>query len=307
MLVALLYAAFACKDEKTAPLPDPSVTVAEADKSVTFTNEAGERTVVVSANREVWAAASETWCTPATTLNADKSVNLLIAVSKNETSAKRTATVTGSSSHPVDFADNTYFGLYHRPSVMYDADANCWKMWFDYASEYHASSGFVRLSMGYAENRGDPMKFADWQVLRTGADPALAEFANPDVLKINGKYYAYADPNARYHGAQSEHFGSSGWPVRQCVEAQSDDGVHWRVTGFLDPDEDTQANHVPTLYYEDGVLFLFYAAQKGNRSDDGFKTLGNKYYNATSYDYRYFAIRFKARFLDVQMANHVTY
>jgi hypothetical protein len=91
------------------------------------------------------------------------------------------------------------------------------------------------------------------------------------------------------------------------VEAQSYDGVNWQVTGFLDPDEDTQANHVPTLYYEDGVLFLFYAAQKGNRQDAEFKSLGNKYFNSSTYDYRYFAIRFKARFLDVQIANNVKY
>jgi hypothetical protein len=161
--------------------------------------------------------------------------------------------------------------------------------------------------MGYAENRGNPMKFADWKVVRADGDPAITEFANPDVLKINGKYYVYGDPNATYHSAKSEHFGTTGWPRRQCVEGQSDDGINWRVTGFLDPDDDTQSNQIPTLYYEDGVLYMFYAAQKGNRKDAEFQSLGNKYYNSATFDYRYFAIRFKARFLDEQIANGVEY
>ncbi|MDR1865334.1 MAG: hypothetical protein LBR08_07160 [Bacteroidales bacterium] len=50
MLIALPCAAFACKDEKES-LPDLSVTVDEADKSMVFTNEAGGRSVVVSAKR----------------------------------------------------------------------------------------------------------------------------------------------------------------------------------------------------------------------------------------------------------------
>jgi hypothetical protein len=538
-LVALICIVFACKDnEKEEILPDPSMTMAEEDKSLTFANEAGEKTITLNVNREVEAVSSEIWCTPTVTSSADKSISLRITVTKNE-ATKRTAIVTlttkpaetddkttsvaisveqdavdepkitwlienrseiekigtvdrtsglpnitglyisnkpsanyinsvekfvnmyhativktknedypyfmyffgwayadmnpgwpgcdaifmargknldkwefyagetggipkwtdkmspfqwapiitadeskwydnwhngdpsvvykddkffmaysaygtdhdmviggtmgdiscimgaestdgihwskseypiliweeeisknepltGDGNYPIGFSDNAYFGLYHRPSVMYDATDKCWKMWFDYISEYRVS-GLIRMSMGYAENRGNPMKFADWQVIRAGNTPVITEFANPDVVKINGKYYAYGDPNARYHGAQSEHFGFEGWPLRQCVEAQSDDGINWRVSGFLNPDEDTQANHVPTLYYEDGVLFLFYATQKGNRNESGFKELGHKYFNSATYDYRYFAIRFKARFLNEQILNNVTY
>jgi hypothetical protein len=144
-------------------------------------------------------------------------------------------------------------------------------------------------------------------LVRADNNPAIRQFPNPDVLKIKGKYYVYGDPNANYHGAKSEHFGLAGWPTRQCVEGQSDDGINWRVTGFVDPDDDTQANQIPTLYYEDGVLYLFYATQKGNRLDAGFQSQGNKYYNEATYDFRYFAIRFKARFLDVQIANGIKY
>ncbi|GHT40632.1 hypothetical protein AGMMS49965_09180 [Bacteroidia bacterium] len=545
-MVALVCAVFACKDERNEPLPpeppievlpppELSITVDEADKSLVFASEAGDKTISVSTNGEVGTAASKAWCIPTTTVNADKSVSVRIAVSKNVAPVKRTATVTlttkrtvtddttvtvdsmsvviaveqddnydpnvltwlikdrseaekigtimpltlpnisglyisnrtdeyinsvgkflnmyhahivktenpdypyfiyffgwavsecnpghsgcdaiflargknldrwefysgdesgtptwtdqmtpklwkpiitadlsqgydnwhngdpsvvykdgkffmaysaygtdndmvlggndgdlacimgaestdgihwTKSDYPIliweaeigkneplagdnaDFNSSTpYYGLYHRPSVMYDTEAQCWKMWFDYLSG-------GALCMGYAENRGDPMVFADWMVIQGDDTPALRQFPNPEVVKIKGKYYAYGDPPAQWFGAQSEHFGSAGWPSRQLVEAQSDDGINWRVTGFVEPDDDTQANHVPTLYYEDGILYLLYATQKGNRGYSGFKSQGNKYYNEATYDFRYFAIRFKVRFLDEQIANGVIY
>lgn len=180
-------------------------------------------------------------------------------------------------------------------------------MWFDYISRWDSASGGNNMSMGYAENRGDPMNPDDWTVIQKDDQPAITEFANPCVKKINGVYYAYADPNATLHGAENDRLSSGPWTMRQLVEAQSSDGINWTVTGFIVPDEDCQACHVPTLYYEDGILYLFYASQKGNRADPLFDRLGNRYYNGDTYDYRYFAIRYKARFLDYQISKNVTY
>ena len=215
--------------------------------------------------------------------------------------------VTGNPQKPYPFTTNQFFGLYHRPSWIYDEEEGIWKMWFDYISRWDSASGGNNMSMGYAENRGDPMNPDDWTVIQKDDQPAITEFANPCVKKINGVYYAYADPNATLHGAENDRLSSGPWTMRQLVEAQSSDGINWTVTGFIVPDEDCQACHVPTLYYEDGILYLFYASQKGNRADPLFDRLGNRYYNGDTYDYRYFAIRYKARFLDYQISKNVTY
>lgn len=206
-----------------------------------------------------------------------------------------------------DYRGEPFYGLYHRPSVIWDDEAQTWKMWFDYISDYRPSTGLCRMSMGYAEAKGDMMKAENWTVIRKDDNPALYEFANPEVEKIGDIYYAVGDPAAGFHGAQSVRVPTSGWNSRQVVEAMSLNGQDWVVTGYLEPDEDTQANQIPTLYYEDGILVLFYAPQVGNTNDPEWDIYGNTYYNEDTYDYRYFAIRYKLRYWDYQQKYGVPY
>lgn len=93
IIIALVCAVFACKDNEKMPLPDPILSVAETDKSLTFSSEAGNKTISISANREVRVISSKKWCTPTVTLNTDKSAAISVVVDKNEVSAKRRATV----------------------------------------------------------------------------------------------------------------------------------------------------------------------------------------------------------------------
>ena len=66
----------------------------------------------------------------------------------------------------------------------------------------------------------------------------------------------------------------------------SDDGLSWKIVGFIPPDKGVPANHVPeallTKRDGQGWLYLFYATQKGTR----FKLTPGE-----DYDYRYDAIR----------------
>ena len=136
-------------------------------------------------------------------------------------------------------------GLYHRPSLLHEGD--CWKLWFD------ASDAGKPCSTFYAENRGDFMNPADWHILRGHDKPCIVEWPNPDVVKVGDLYFGFADP-----GGHPE----TGWARRKTSEAVSLDGRNWMIIGYMEPDSDAQANHVPQGYYEDGWLYVTYGAQQ---------------------------------------------
>lgn len=142
------------------------------------------------------------------------------------------------------------YGSYHRPSLLYEGDK--FRLWFDY---YLPGSG---ISMGYAENQGDFLKPEDWKVLRAEKEPLLPDWPNPNVVRANGVYYSYADPGV---------LGNHSWTRRKISEAVSRDGLHWQVLGYIDPDPDTPAIHVPEAFvYREGRatwIYLFYACQIG--------------------------------------------
>lgn len=142
-------------------------------------------------------------------------------------------------------------GSYHRPTLLYEKGV--WRLWFD----YWAGRG-PGLSMGYAENRGDFMNPAQWKVIRADDNPCLPQFPNPDVVRMGGKLLAYADP-----AIGSPH----PWIARQITEAESTDGLHWKVNGHIKSDPDAPAIHVPEAFvHREGgrtVLDLFYATQIG--------------------------------------------
>jgi hypothetical protein len=162
--------------------------------------------------------------------------------------------------------DGHLYGTYCRPSLLYEDGR--FKLWFDYITP----RGF---SMGYAENQGDFLTPKEWQLIRAGRHPCLENFPNPDVVRVDDLYYAYGDPSG--YGPPDS------WTGRKIVEAVSVDGLNWVVLGYVDPDPDTPAIHVPEGFvWREGQttwMYVFYACQRGGKP----------------YDFRYDRIRFMRR------------
>jgi len=163
--------------------------------------------------------------------------------------------------------DVTLWGTYHRPSIMYEN--NKFKIWFDYWTPRGTA-------MGYAENQGDFLNAEDWKLIRIGENPCIWEFPNPDVVKVDNLYYAYADPGG---------YGNHEWKGRKITEAVSRNGVDWQITGYIEPDPDTPATHVPeALVMKEqnrNIIYLFYSCQIG-----GEPSKYNFRYNRIRYMYR---------------------
>lgn len=155
-------------------------------------------------------------------------------------------------------------GMYHRPSLLLEDGR--WRLWFDYWNGGN-------VAMGYAEAPEEQFLKGGFKVLRAENNPLLPEWPNPCIVHAGGKYYAFADPSG--YGA--------GWPGRQLAEAESDDGLTWKILGWIPPDADTPACHVPSAFAYAGNgntwLVLFYACQIGGEP----------------YDYRYDRIRYMKR------------
>jgi hypothetical protein len=156
-----------------------------------------------------------------------------------------------------DTTSALYKGMFHRPSLMWDNDH--WRLWFDYWQP-----DLVGLGMGHAECYGDPMVASNWTITNDLNSALIANWPNPDVVKLGGVYYAYGDPVGYPDG--------TGWTSRQLSEAVSVDGINWEVRGFIDPDSDAPANHVPeaAVLKVNGrtLLYLFYACQVGGTPYD---------------------------------------
>ncbi len=166
--------------------------------------------------------------------------------------------------------DAHLWGSYHRPSLLFEDGT--FRLWFDYWTDRG-------VAMGYAENRGDFLNPDDWKVVRSGPNPCLWEFPNPDVVRVGALFYAFGDPSG---------YADHPWIGRKIVEAVSLNGLDWSVLGYCDPDPDTPATHVPEAFpWSEGGetwLYLFYSCQRGG----------------DPYDYRYHTIRFKRRKIDLQ-------
>lgn len=166
------------------------------------------------------------------------------------------------------------WGMYHRPSLLFDRGR--WRLWFDYWTG-------LDVAMGYAEAPEEAFLEGRFEVLYADDRPLLHEWPNPSVIKVGTIYRSFADPSG---------YGI-GWAGRQLAEAESADGIHWRILGYLPSDRDTPACHVPsaTLVAEKGVswLVVFYACQIGG----------------DPYDYRYDRIRYmKQRVAPVRTGNN---
>ena len=160
-------------------------------------------------------------------------------------------------------------GDYHRPSLMWDQGK--WRLWFDY---WHPTKG---ICMGYAENSGEFDAPGGFKVLRAGLEPVLVEWPNPEVVKVGNRYHSFADPID-----PRRKFDHVKYPIRNraICEAVSDDGLNWEIVGFIQPEDDAPATHVPQALVTtiDGKpwLYLFYSTQRGGEPN---------------YDYRYDRIR----------------
>lgn len=145
------------------------------------------------------------------------------AVSKNGVDWIRSERPIMISRNDIGTDDPQSDGLYHRPSLLIESGKV--RMWFDYWTDVGG------LSMGMAEldftGSLTPDKFLNNQwVIKQGKDhPAIKNFPNPSVVKLGDKYYAYADPVGY----------SMGWMGRQTVEAVSQDGLNWKINGYLNP------------------------------------------------------------------------
>lgn len=151
-------------------------------------------------------------------------------------------------------------GDFHRPSLHW-SDGK-WRLWFDY---WHPAKG---VCMGYAENLGEFGAERQFKIQHPLAEPMIANWPNPDVVRIGNRYHSFSDP-AGYPIKE----GESHWKSRQLREAVSSDGLTWQQLPFIKPDVDVDACHVPqallTTINGKQWLYLFYATQIGNRKRDG--------------------------------------
>jgi len=138
-------------------------------------------------------------------------------------------------------------GMYLRPSLMYEDGV--YRLWFDGIHD-------LTISMLYAENHGDFYNINDWNIKRGLDNPLIVNYPNPNVIRIDDIYFAYADPVG---------YGE-GWPGRKIVEAISVNGEDWALLGYIRHDSDVQANHVPEAFVkEEGGkkwIYLTYGAQQ---------------------------------------------
>ncbi len=173
--------------------------------------------------------------------------------------------------------DTAHLMDYHRPSLMFEDGK--WRLWFDYWCPPHG------VCMGLAENTGEFGAAGGFKMRHNPRTPLIKTWTNPEVVKIGGLYHCFADPPG-YPPTVSGTDAGRLWSTRQICEAVSEDGLHWKILGFLPPDPGVPACHVPQALRvrKDGAdtLCLFYATQKGAR----FQLRPGE-----AYDYRYDAIR----------------
>jgi predicted GH43/DUF377 family glycosyl hydrolase len=151
-------------------------------------------------------------------------------------------------------------GDFHRPCLHWENGK--WQLWFDYWLPGRGTC------MGYAENTGEFMQAGGFKTTHDLHKPLLDNWPNPEVIKVDDRYFSFSDP----FGYPTKS-GESIWMSRQLREAVSDDGIHWTKLGYIPPDDDADACHVPQALVTniDGKrwLYLFYATQIGYKKNDG--------------------------------------
>ena len=179
-------------------------------------------------------------------------------------------------------------GDFARPCLRWEDGR--WRLWFDYWLPRSPGGGWDSLvaghvPLGHAENRGEFGDEGAFRVTHDLHEPLLLDWPNPEVVKIGDRYHSFSDPPG-YPAPE----GAPLWMARQLREAVSADGISWTTRGFIPPDPDADACHVPQALVTDvdgrRWLYLFYATQVGYRRNDG------------CYHYQYDRIRAMRRSLD---------
>jgi len=156
-------------------------------------------------------------------------------------------------------------GDFHRPCLMWDCGK--WKLWFDYWNDTAS-----QISMGYAENDGDFFAEGGFIVKHNLKKPLINNWPNPEVIKIEGKYYGYSDPQG--FGDYDVNNSEGVWLTRQLRQAVSDDGVKWKLEDFIPRSKKSDVFHVPQSFVTkiDGQRrqYLFYAVMRGGQFNGGF-------------------------------------
>lgn len=155
-------------------------------------------------------------------------------------------------------------GDFQRPCLR--REGGVWKLWFDY---WVPGKG---VCLGLAENSGGLVDVNGFTLKHDPAEPLLANWPNPEIIRVGGRWHSFADP-AGYPMPQNTPPDAVPWVGRQLREAVSDDGIRWSQLDFIKPDTDAPACHVPQALVteQDGKvwLYLFYATQTGGRPGDG--------------------------------------
>ncbi|MFI5385852.1 MAG: hypothetical protein ACHQ50_06995 [Fimbriimonadales bacterium] len=155
-------------------------------------------------------------------------------------------------------------GDFNRPCLRWDGDR--WKLWFDY---WIPGRG---CCLGYAENVSGFAKPGGFKIKHDLSRPLMDNWVNPEVIKVDGTYHLFGDPTG-YPVKSGLDQSAAAWMGRQLCEAVSPDGVSWKRLGFIPPDSDADACHVPqaliTEIDDHKWLYLFYATQTGFKLGDG--------------------------------------
>ena len=118
------------------------------------------------------------------------------------------------------------------------------------------------FDLGYAENTGDFLDPNSWKILNKDENPQIHAWPNPDVIKVCNKYYAYTEVSLKEHGFEWISRGERKEPWLIC-EAVSDDGIRWKVLGWIRPRKDAHHYQVPEAFFmeEKGEkwIYLFYS------------------------------------------------
>jgi len=163
-------------------------------------------------------------------------------------------------------------GDFHRPCLMWDDGK--WKLWFDYWNDVTGT-----ICMGYAENITDFSEADGFVIKHDLRKPLIKNWPNPEVIKIDGKYYGYSDPPG--YGDYDRKDPEGAWLTRQLREAVSDDGVKWELKEFIPRSKKSDVFHVPQSFVtevgKETRQYLFYSVIRGGEFNGG-------------YDYRYKSI-----------------
>jgi len=197
---------------------------------------------------------------------ADMVQCVMAAVSKDGVHWKKTETPIlireGDASDPKP--EPGRIGDFHRPCLRFDRGK--WRLWFDY---WLPGKG---LCMGCAENEGEFMAPGGFEIRHDLREPLLANWPNPEVVRVGNRYHCFADP-CDWPVTEGTPPDAKAWISRQLREAVSEDGITWKKLDIIPPDEDADACHVPqALLTQIGGkqwLYLFHATQIGYKKKDG--------------------------------------